>query len=178
MQQNLIIKNEMNSKAKEYIQKLQLEKHPEGGYFKEIYRSGEIITADKLPGRFKSSRSFSTSIYFLLEGNQFSSFHRLKSDETWHFYDGVTVLVYIIDSKGKLELKRVGSNISEGDNFQLTINAGCWFAAELIDKKGFTLIGCTVSPGFDFNDFELGKRDELIRQFPDHIDVISRLTYS
>lgn len=168
----------MNRKAKQYIQKLQLKKHPEGGYFKEIYRSGEIISVDKLPQRYNSKRSVSTSIYFLLEGNQFSSFHRLKSDEIWHFYDGVTVVVYIIDSKGRLEVKRVGSNISEGDNFQLTINAGSWFAAELIDKKEYALIGCTVSPGFDFNDFELGKRDELIRQFPDHAEIIRRLTNS
>ena len=168
----------MHSKAKEYIRKLQLEKHPEGGYFKEIYRSGEIIAADKLPRRYQSSRSFSTSIYFLLEGNQFSSFHRLKSDETWHFYDGGTVLIYIIEEDGKLEIRKVGADISKGENFQSTINAGSWFAAEIVDKKNFALIGCTVSPGFDFNDFELAKKDELLKQFPDHSEIINRLTNS
>ena len=167
----------MNRKAKEYIQKLQLEKHPEGGYFKEIYRSGEIITVDRLPKRYKSGRSFSTSIYFLLEGKQFSSFHRLQSDEVWHFYDGTSVLIYIICPDGKLEEKRVGPNLNEGDNFQLTIKAGNWFAAELTDKNSFALIGCSVSPGFDFDDFELGSRNELIEQFPEHSEIISRLTH-
>ncbi len=167
----------MNRKAKEYIQELQLKKHPEGGYFKEIYRSGELISADKLPKRFKSSRSFSTSIYFLLEGNQFSSFHKLQSDEIWHFYDGVSIIIYIIDIDGNLEEKKLGPNLNEGEKFQFTIKAGDWFAAELTDKKGFALIGCTVSPGFDFNDFELGKRNELIKRFPNHSELINMLTH-
>jgi predicted cupin superfamily sugar epimerase len=91
----------MNNKAKKYIQKLQLKSHPEGGYYKEIYRAGELILPDHLPKRYKESRAFSTSIYFLLEGNQFSSFHRLKSDELWHFYDGSTLIIYTIDEKGE-----------------------------------------------------------------------------
>ena len=176
MHKIFIIKNEMNRKAKDYIQKLQLKKHPEGGYFKEIYRSGEIISAAKLPRRYKSSRPISTSIYFLLDGKQFSAFHKLQSDETWHFYDGCTIILYILDEKGKLEIKRVGPKISAGDNFQITIKAGNWFAAELSDKKGFALFGCTVSPGFDFNDFEIAKKDILIKQFPEHSEIISRLT--
>jgi uncharacterized protein len=168
----------MNSKAREYIQKLQLKKHPEGGYYREIYRSGEIISATKLPKRYKSSRAYSTSIYFLLEGNQFSSFHKLQSDETWHFYDGVSVQIYIIDTNGNLEKKRVGENLNEGDDFQLTIFKDRWFAAELTDKKNFALIGCTVSPGFDFNDFELAKREELINLYPDHSALIKKLTHT
>ena len=89
----------MHERAKEYIDKLHLEAHPEGGYFREIYRSGELILPEHLPTRYKSSRSFSTSIYFMLEGKQFSSFHRLQSDELWHFYDGSSLIVYIIDEK-------------------------------------------------------------------------------
>ncbi|MEJ2616754.1 MAG: cupin domain-containing protein, partial [Ignavibacteriaceae bacterium] len=88
----------MNSKAKYYINKLKLIPHPEGGYYKEIYRSGEYISTEGLPKRYKSKRVFSTSIYFLLEGKQISRFHRLKSDEVWHFYDGSPVAVYILNN--------------------------------------------------------------------------------
>ena len=83
----------MSPQAQKYIEKLQLKPHPEGGYYKEIYRAGEMILPEHLPKRYKSLRNFSTSIYFLLEGNQVSNFHRLKSDEQWHFYDGSSQLV-------------------------------------------------------------------------------------
>src|SRR4030066_1846873 len=106
----------MHSKASKYIKQLQLRKHPEGGYFKEVYRSGEIILTEHLPERYKQSRNFSTSIYFLLEGKQFSSFHLLQSDELWHFYDGSNVLVYIINQRGELTFKKLGRG--EGGELQ------------------------------------------------------------
>jgi hypothetical protein len=164
----------MHPNAKKYIKQLQLKKHPEGGYFKEVYRSGEIILPEHLPKRYKKSRNFSTSIYFLLEGKQFSSFHLLQSDELWHFYDGSAVLLYIINQKGKLSVKKLGRD--DGCEFQLTIEKQNWFAAEVEDKKSFALFGCTVSPGFEFDDFELGKRQEIIKKFPHHKTLISRLT--
>lgn len=166
----------MNINAKKYIEKLQLKKHPEGGYYKEIYRSGELIEAGKLPPRYKSSRVFSTSIYFLLQGTEFSAFHRLKSDETWHFYDGSSVILYKINADGELLKIRIGSNTDDGEIFQFTVPALEWFAAELINKKDFALLGCTVAPGFDFNDFETGSREELTKTFPQHSDIIKRLT--
>ena len=164
----------MHPKAKQYIKQLQLKKHPEGGYFREVYRSGERILPTHLPKRYKSSRNFSTSIYFLLEGRQFSSFHLLQSDELWHFYDGSSVLLYIINQKGELTVKKLGRD--QDSELQLTIEKQNWFAAELEDKKSFALFGCTVSPGFEFEDFELGKRDELIKKFPQHSSLIKRLT--
>jgi len=164
----------MHLKAKQYIKQLDLKKHPEGGYFREIYRSGELILPKYLPKRYKSSRNFSTSIYFLLEGKQFSSFHRLQSDELWHFYDGSNVLVYIIDEIGNLSVKRLGKG--KGYQFQLIIEKQNWFAAEVEFKKSFSLFGCTVSPGFEFEDFELGKRKILIKDFPQHRNLIKRLT--
>lgn len=164
----------MNAKASEYIKQLQLIKHPEGGYFKEVYRSGERILPEHLPKRYKTSRNFSTSIYFLLEGNQFSAFHLLQSDELWHFYDGSSVLLYVIDKKGNLSLQKLGK--SEDSNFQITIKKKNWFAAEVENKKSFSLFGCTVSPGFEFDDFNLGKRNELIKKFPQHKNIIARLT--
>ena len=164
----------MNSKASAYIKQLQLIKHPEGGYFREVYRSAEIILPEHLPKRYKSSRNFSTSIYFLLEENQFSAFHFLQSDEQWHFYDGSSVLLYIIDQKGKISVQKLGRE--KDSNFQITIKKRNWFAAEVENKKSFSLFGCTVSPGFDFDDFKLGKRIELIRKFPKHKNIIGRLT--
>lgn len=164
----------MNEKAKEYIQKLQLKKHPEGGYYREVYRAAEMFYIDAPPKALK--RNASTSIYFLLEGKQVSKFHRLKSDEQWHFYDGSSIKIYVIDEKGKLKEYLLGNKITDGNLFQLVIKKNNWFAAELINKRGFALIGCTVSPGFDFNDFELADKKSMIEKFPLHSDLIDRLT--
>ena len=164
----------MHPKAQKYIKQLQLKKHPEGGYFREVYRSAELILPQHLPKRYTSSRNFSTSIYFLLQEMQFSSFHILKSDELWHFYDGWKVLLYVINKDGELVTKKLGKD--KDCQLQLTIEKQNWFAAELEDKKSFTLFGCTVSPGFEFEDFQLGKRDELIKKFPQHSALIKRLT--
>jgi predicted cupin superfamily sugar epimerase len=164
----------MNEKAKHYIQKLQLKKHPEGGYFKEIYRGGEMILVDPPDRRLK--RNYSTSIYFLLEGKQVSKFHRLKSDEIWHFYDGSPIKIYIIDEKGKLSENILGKSMNDEAVFQIVIRKNNWFAAELINKKTFSLVGCTVSPGFDFSDFEFGDREQLSNQFPKLKELIERLT--
>jgi len=164
----------MHPKAKQYLKQLQLKKHPEGGYYREIYRSAERILTNHLPSRYKSSRNFSTSIYFLLEGKQFSKFHRLQSDEIWHFYDGSDVIVYIIDNKGNLKIKKLGKSAEA--EFQLVIKKHSWFAAEIENKKTFALFGCTVSPGFDFKDFELGQCKFLLKKFPQHCTVIQRFT--
>lgn len=164
----------MHPKAQKYIKQLQLKKHPEGGYYKEVYRSGELILPEHLPKRYKSTRNFSTSIYFLLEGKQFSTFHLLQSDELWHFYDGSALLLYIINQKGELAIKKLGRD--EDCELQLTIEKQNWFAAEVEDKNSFTLFGCTVSPGFEFDDFEMGKRRELIKKFSHHKNLIKWLT--
>jgi len=166
----------MLPQAKKYIEKLQLKPHPEGGYYKEIYRAGNMILPEHLPKRYKSSRNFSTSIYFLLEGNQASHFHRLKSDEQWHFYDGSSIVIYVIEEGGNLNKIILGRNIEKGESLQTIIKHNSWFAAELSDKSSFALIGCTVAPGFDFNDFNLGKRDELVDIFPQFKELINKLT--
>ena len=166
----------MHKKAKHYIETLQLERHPEGGYYKEVYRSGELILPEHLPKRYKSSRVFCTSIYFLLEGKQVSKFHRLESDELWHFYDGTTLLVYKLNEKGELKMERVGRDNKEITDFKVVIEKNNWFAAELEDKSSFALIGCTVAPGFEFEDFELGDREKLIGLFPKHKNILERLT--
>ena len=166
----------MNIKAKYFIDKLKLLKHPEGGYYREIYRSGEFINIEGLPNRYGNRRVFSTSIYFLLDGRQVSKFHRLKSDEVWHFYYGSSIKIYIIDENKNLNEITLGNDLSKGEIFQFTITKNNWFGAELIDKNSFALIGCSVSPGFDFEDFELADKDMLLKNFPQFENVIKRLT--
>ena len=166
----------MDSQARKYIKKLRLKKHPEGGYYREVYRSGEKILPAHLPKRYKTSRNFSTSIYFLLEGKQFSTFHLLQSDELWHFYDGSDLMIYIINPEGELITRKLGN--SDDTEFQIVIKKHCWFAVEVCNKKSFSLFGCTVSPGFEFEDFKLGKRELLLKKFPDYDELIKRLTNS
>lgn len=159
--------------AKYYIQKLGLQKHPEGGWFREVYRSPEIIEQQSLDNRFSGSRNISTSIYFLLEEGDFSAFHKIKSDETWHYYDGGMIEVYSISPSGKLIIHKLGLNIENGELPQITIPAGEYFAAKPTSE--FTLVGCTVAPGFDFEDFEMPGKQELTDRFPEQIEIIKEL---
>lgn len=162
--------------ADTYIKKLNLVKHPEGGYFREVYRSPIIIDAKVLDSELAGTRNISTSIYFLLDGNDVSNFHKIKSDEIWHHYEGASVKIYVIDHSGLLKEFLVGKNIEDGESLQLTIPAGCWFCAEILNKSSFALVGCTVSPGFDFNDFELADYVNLSNQFPGYRELIRRFT--
>lgn len=162
-----------------YIQELinayELLPHPEGGYYKETYRSVETIASIGLPFRFTSPRPFSTAIYFLLDKGNFSAFHRIKSDECWHFYTGQTLLVHIIHFDGSLQTIKLGNRIEEGEVFQYVVPARCWFASEPAPDTEYAFTGCTVSPGFDFADFELAAADQLTAQFPQHEALIKRL---
>ena len=164
----------MNYTASYFVDKLGLQAHPEGGYFAETYRSAEQIASGALPSQFGGDRNISTAIYFLLEGHQFSAFHRIKSDELWHFYYGTPLVVYMIHPNGKLEILKIGSDLEDGCSFQGTVRAGCWFASKPINETGYSLVGCTVAPGFDFKDFELADKG-LINQFPQHRDLITGL---
>ncbi len=161
--------------AEELVQMLCLVKHPEGGWFRETYRSEEIALANVLPGRFGGDRSFCTAIYFLLQSDDISAMHRIKSDEMWHFYGGAPLTVHTITPEGKYGFLKLGSNISAGETYQCVVPSGYWFGAE-VSGEGYALVGCTVSPGFDFADFEMGGRDDLLKQFPEHSNIIRRLT--
>jgi len=167
----------MIQRAEDLIARLGLAKHPEGGYYREIYRSEESIATENLPQRFSGGeRSLSTAIYFLLSGEDFSALHRIKSDEVWHFYAGGTLLIHVLDQSGQYTRHRMG-NACDGDvYFQVVVRAGCWFGASLEKPGTFALVGCTVSPGFDFRDFELAERGALLRLFPEQEKLIARLT--
>jgi predicted cupin superfamily sugar epimerase len=159
-----------------WIRQLQLTRHVEGGAFREIYRSPIIAAESALPPAFQGDRNFSTGIYFLLQQHQFSAFHKIKSDEMWHFYYGDTLIIYEIDTNGQMLQHHLGNDPDKGETFQCVINAGNWFAARVAEGGSYTLTGCTVSPGFDFVDFELAVRDELIAQYPQHAALIEALT--
>lgn len=162
--------------AKLIIEKLKLEPHPEGGYFRETYRCDESVDEQHLPSRYKSKRSFSTSIYYMLAGENISHFHKLKSDEVWHFYKGSPVIIHCLNEKNGYTQIKIGLNFSKNILPQFVIEKGTWFAAEVEDKNSFSLIGCTVAPGFDYDDFELAIRDKLIQKFPQHEELITRFT--
>jgi len=159
----------------ELIDGLGLLPHPEGGYYRENYRSPELCPRRALPGRFPGDRCFSTAIYYLLGRGDFSAFHRIRSDECWHFYAGQALHLHVIDPDGAYKLARLGGDILRGEVFQEVVPAGCWFAAEPAPGSDFSLLGCTVSPGFDFADFELAEADALAALFPARAPVIKRL---
>jgi predicted cupin superfamily sugar epimerase len=161
--------------TKKLIAHYSLLPHPEGGWYKETYRSTNNIIQSALPSVKLEGRVFSTAIYFLLEQGNFSAFHKIKSDECWHFYAGQTLLVYVINTEGKLDIIKLGNNIENGEVFQYVVPANCWFASIPASHAEFCFVGCTVSPGFDFNDFELAKADDLINEFPDLSEEIKKL---
>jgi predicted cupin superfamily sugar epimerase len=166
-----------NMTSEDLIDKFKLVAHPEGGYFHENYRSDGIVNSSSLWNGAEGTRNYSTGIYFLLEKKHFSAFHRIKQDEMWHFYAGSTLLLHMINEKGDYRLVKIGNNINEDNFFQYVVPAGTWFASEVEDKNSFSFCGCTVSPGFDFKDFEMPSRKKLLSKFPNQQKIISRLTY-
>ncbi|MBE9480493.1 MAG: cupin domain-containing protein [Bacteroidetes bacterium] len=166
----------MQKSAKYWIKKLELTEHPEGGYYKEVYRDDEVIKNEHLPSHFKGNRNYSTAIYFLLDGNDFSAFHKIKSDEIWHFYAGTSLIIYVIDKDGNIKKNVLGNNPEKKEELMAVIPKESWFAAKVIDNNSFSLIGCTVAPGFHFDDFELGNRENMIRQYPEYSSLIIELT--
>ena len=165
--------------ASYWVEKYNLLPHPEGGYYAETYRSSEGIHKSALPERFKGDRSFSTGIYFLLEGKDFSAFHKILSDEMWHFYAGDSLEVFVIyPETGDLEIIKLGANPDNGETFQAVVPAGTWFGSRPAKGSSYSLVGCTVSPGFDFADFEMAERSALTELFPKHESLIRELTNS
>lgn len=160
------------------IERLQLQRHPEGGWYRETYRAEDTISARGLPPRFAGDRSASTAIYFLLAAGDFSALHRLRSDEMWHFYTGIPLSIHCLTEGGDYTCIRLGSNLDRGETFQAVVPAGNWFGATLDEETGYALVGCTVAPGFDFADFAMAKRNDLLLRYPQHAELIEKLTRS
>ena len=156
--------------SKGLINELQLQPHPEGGYFKETYRSGQTLCLEP-----EKVRNVSTAIFYLLEGQDFSSFHRIQSDELWFFHQGEPLEIVSIQD-GELVTIVLGNTVEKGEIPQAIVPAHVWFGARIKGGSGFSLVSCTVAPGFDFTDFELADRKELTSQFPHLKGVIEAFT--
>lgn len=163
----------MQVTVQQLIEQFGLIPHPEGGYYKETYRSPEVISKQALPERFTGQRVYSSAIYFLLVQGNFSAFHRIKSDECWHFYAGDTLCVHMISPSGQLTTIYLGNK--PGTVYQYVVRAGYWFASETAPGGSFSFVGCTVAPAFDFADFELADSNTLSHQFSQHSEIIQRL---
>ena len=157
-------------------QSLELKEHPEGGFYREVYRSADEISHNDITGKFNGNRNYGTSIYFLLTSESFSAFHKINQDETWHFYEGSTIDLHVISPDGAYQKVKIGASLEKGEVFQFTVPGDHWFAAKVEKDESYALVGCTVAPGFDFEDFTLGEREDLLRQYPDHRGVIEQLT--
>ncbi|NAS13546.1 cupin domain-containing protein [Poritiphilus flavus] len=160
----------------ELIQQLNLSPHPEGGYFKETYRSADSVEVQNELWPQPVQRNYCTGIYFLLTSDTFSAFHRIKQDELWHFYKGDAIRIHMIDPEGQYSHVVLGGDFEKGEVPQYAVPKGIWFAAEMVEQDSYALVGCTVAPGFDFEDFELPSRESLLELFPQHSDIITNLT--
>lgn len=158
------------------IKTLNLIKHPEGGYYSKNYKSPIHINGRHIGLDKSEYRTLSTSIYFLISDNDVSHFHRLKSDEIWYFHGGEPLVIVIIDSDGNLSQRKLGMNLSKGELPQLVVPAGTIFGSYIESGRGTALVGCMVSFGFDFEDFELFSRKDLFKLYPEHDRIIKKLT--
>jgi uncharacterized protein len=157
--------------AETLIRELALAPHPEGGYFRETFRA-ELLPFE-LDGR--GARSASTAIYFLLKGEDFSAFHRVRSDEVWHHYAGTQLTLHTLDAGRGHETFTLGPRVERGERPQFVVGANVYQAARLAGP-GYALCGCTVAPGFDFADFELPTRAALTALFPSAAEIVHGLT--
>jgi hypothetical protein len=166
----------MDDEVRRIVERFELVPHPEGGFFREVYRSPLRIEHAGVPQGSKRDRSAGTLIYFLLSGDDFSAFHRVRfSDEVWHLYAGGPLELFVIDSLGQLEHRRLTTDVMQGQPTTL-IPAGCWQSARLAAGAPWALGGCSVAPGFDYEDFEMPPAAELLERFPAHEAAIRQLT--
>lgn len=155
--------------AQNLVATLQMQPHPEGGYFKETYRSAQILATAR------GERHACTCIYYLLEGNDRSHFHRLQFDELWFFHQGQPLQIDCIQN-GQLTSIILGNDVQNGETPYAKVPANTWFGAKIKDGNGYVLVSCVMSPGFDYADFEMAKREELTNQYPNLKDVIEAYT--
>ena len=156
----------MEKRIKELVEKFDLIAHPEGGYYREMYRSEDTLG---------NGKNLMTSIYFLLTEENPSKFHRIQSDELWYFHEGSELNVHFLTEKGH-ETHRLGLDVKYGQSPYLLVKGNTIFGSEVKEKNGYALVSCVVSPGFDFNEFELFNTKELLGMFPNEEKIIHRLT--
>ena len=162
--------------AEELIETLSLRPHPEGGWYREVYRSPEEIVAKALAPRYEGRRRMATSILFMLQAKEVSALHRVSSDETWLFHMGDPLELVAIDKNGAHTRCKLGHDLPAGQVLQRTVPHGAWQGARVADGGAYSLVGCVVAPGFDFKDFEMGERAALLERYPQHAELIRRFT--
>lgn len=158
----------MNEKIIELIDTLELQPHPEGGFYKETYRSDQVLEND---------RNLMTSIYFLITGRNISRLHRIKSDELWYFHEGSTLNIHTLDHNGYRCIK-LGKDINSNEQPFALVLGNTIFGSNLENEteESYALVSCAVAPGFDFRDFKLFTADDLIKDYPEHEEIIRKLT--
>lgn len=162
--------------AEHWIQRFGLKPHPEGGYYAETYRSNLAIDTCCLGSAYDGRRSACTAIYYMLVGTQFSTMHRLRSDELWCYHLGAPLSIHLLTIEdGHTEIT-LGTDLEKGHRPQIVVPAGTWFGAKVGNPEAFSLMGCIMAPGFEFSDLEIGEREELIRRFPSQRSIIEELT--
>ena len=191
----------MNTDARRWIEALRLAPHPEGGWFRQTYRADRELSADTFAEVYDGTRQLCTAIYYLLPGSEVSLMHRLPGDELWHHYAGGGLTLHLLSAAGdrasdpavagSYRALRLGGDLAVGQEPQVVIPGGCWFGATVdgsdnpdnaddIDDDAATnryaLVGCTMAPGFAYEDLELAERGYLCANFPAHADLITRLT--
>lgn len=159
----------VNFTKEDWIKQLELQPHPEGGYFKQMY-TGETGTI-----KGKEEKKLYTSIYFLLDTQSPSHFHRLTSDEIWYFHTGSSLSVHMLTPEGTYEKVALGTSLQHGEQLQFVVPKGTIFGSTV--EKGYSLVSCMVAPGFEFSDFELFTQKQLLTKYPDQEDIIRRLAY-
>jgi predicted cupin superfamily sugar epimerase len=159
-----------------WIKNLGLLPHPEGGYYKETYRSVDTLSEAALEGKHNGPRNCSTAIYFLITKNSFSAFHKILSDELWHFYAGDPLEIFYFNENKELVTITLGKNPENSEVFQAVVPKNRWFGSRVVAGGEYSLLGCTVAPGFDFNDFEMAERSHLLASYPEHSQIITDLT--
>ncbi|MFC5528082.1 cupin domain-containing protein [Cohnella yongneupensis] len=167
----------MQQSPEYWISKLELTAHPEGGHYKITYEAEEKISDQELSVKFKGQRLLYSSIYFLLQSQDFSRLHSLKSDELWYFHAGSSLTVHVIHEDGSYEEVQLGADLERGERLQYLVPKRAIFGSSVRDKDTYSLVGCMVAPGFDFQDFELFTQQELLAQYPQHSEVIRKLAY-
>lgn len=159
--------------VKELIKQYDLQPHPEGGYYASTYRATLQVPKEILPDGFTGMRPISSAICFLLQQGDFSAFHRIKSDECWHFYEGGPLHLHCLSPQGTYQLISLGRGA--GCRYQHVVPAGDWFAAEPQPGSSYSFVGCTVAPGFHFDEWELAKKDQLLQEYPSFPELVNRL---
>jgi predicted cupin superfamily sugar epimerase len=157
-----------------WIKELKLKPHPEGGHYVETYKS-QVYTSENEVAQCKNRRQCASLIYYLLNKEECSAFHRLQSDEIWLFHAGSPLNLYLIEPNGDLRIEKLGAQPDREENLQVFVPANTWFAAELNQNDSYGLMSCLVSPGFEWQQFELADKNKLLQEFPKHNVLINRL---